>query len=182
MEFDLEKGIPILARTPLILKTWLTGLSDEWVHQNEGPDTWSPYDIVGHLIHGERTDWMQRLDIILSDSGNKTFVPFDRFAQFRDSQGKTLDMLLGEFEALRWQNLDVLRDKQLGPADYARKAMHPSLGEVTLSQLLSTWIAHDLGHLAQIGRVMAKQYKKEIGPWIAYMPVMWDRGQTEPPK
>lgn len=181
MYFNLDKGIEILSRTPDVLRSLLSGLSTDWTHNNEGTDTWSPYDIVGHLIHGERTDWMQRMEKILADTGDKTFVPFDRFAQFRESQGKTLDQLLDEFEAIRRQNIAILIEKQLQLADLKKKGNHPSLGEVTLSQLLSTWVAHDLGHIAQITRVMAKQYQSEIGPWMAYMPVMWDRSGARPP-
>ncbi len=181
MEYNIEKGIEILERTPEVLRTFLSGLSNEWIDNNEGPDTWSPYDIVGHLIHGERTDWMQRMEKILAETGDKTFEPFDRFAQFRESQGKTLNQLLDEFEAIRRQNIAMLINKQLQPADLNKKGDHLSLGEVTLSQLLSTWVAHDLGHIAQIARVMAKQYQTEIGPWIAFMPVMWDRTGARPP-
>jgi hypothetical protein len=182
MDFNLDKGIEILSRTPAVLRSLLTGLSTDWTHNNEGPDTWSPYDIVGHLIHGERTDWMQRMEKILAETGDKTFEPFDRFAQFRESEGKTLNQLLDEFEAIRRQNIAMLIEKKLQPADFQKKGMHPSLGEVMLSHLLSTWVAHDLGHISQITRVMAKQYKSEIGPWIAFMPVMWDRSASEPPK
>ncbi|MBL7776093.1 MAG: DinB family protein, partial [Saprospiraceae bacterium] len=150
----------------------LDGLSDAWLFENEGPDTWSPFDIVGHLIHGEKTDWIPRMRIILSDGPDKTFTPFDRFAQFEASKGKTLRQLLGEFRDLRAANLNILRATPIGPDELAKTGIHPAFGPVTLEQLLATWTVHDLGHIAQVSRVLAKQYRSAVGPWEAYLPVL----------
>ena len=155
-----------------MLTAMLQGLSDAWTTANEGGDTWSAYDIVGHLIHGEKTDWMPRAAIILSERADKTFEPFDRFAQFEASRGKSLPQLLEEFRALREKNLALLRSKNLTGADLERKGVHPAFGEVTLSQLLATWVAHDLNHIAQIARVMAKRYQADVGPWIAFLRIL----------
>ena len=172
MEFDLEKCVDVLQRTPAVLDALLAGLSEDWTAHNEGPDTWSPYDVVGHLIHGERTDWMARLEIILSDGPDKRFAPFDRFAQFEESRGRTLADLLREFREVRAANLARLRALQLQPADLDRTGVHPRFGEVTLRQLLATWTVHDLDHLMQISRVMAKQIGVETGPWIEYLRIL----------
>jgi len=171
MKFDLNKSIEILTNTPGVLESLLDGLSDEWLHSNEGMDTWSPYDIMGHLIHGERTDWMERMDIILNRE-DRHFRPFDRFAQFTESEGKSLSDLLIEFRELRQKNLETLKKIDLTEDKLNKIGIHPKFGEVTLKQLLSTWTVHDLNHLAQISRVMAKQYKEEIGPWVEYLPVL----------
>ena len=168
MNFNLEKSILILERTPAVLEQLLSGLPDEWVMNNEGSDTWSPYDIVGHLIHGERTDWIARTKIILNEN-HKTFPVFKRTAMFEESKGKTLGDLLAEFKAVRAENLKTLRSLNLTDKELDKTGIHPKFGEVTLRQLLATWTIHDLSHLAQIARVMAKQYKQEIGPWIEYM-------------
>ncbi len=172
MEYNVQQAIEILEQTPKTLEAYLSNLSDEWIHCNEGGESWSAFDIVGHLIHGEKTDWIARLDIILGDSDNKTFSPFDRFAQFEASKGKTLSELLNTFSELREKNLKYLKALQITEDQYQLKAIHPSLGEVTLKNLLSTWVVHDLGHMAQIARVMAKQYKDQIGPWQAYIPIV----------
>lgn len=172
MKFDLSHSIGLLVKTPDILQKLLTGLPEEWITANEGPDTWSPFDVVGHLVHGERTDWIPRIMIIMNDSDQKTFAPFDRFAQFEESKGKSIDQLLEEFAYLRDQNLHRLRAFQLDKTDLDRTGIHPSLGQVTLRQVIATWVAHDLGHLVQISRVMAKQYKDEIGPWTKYLSVI----------
>ncbi len=172
MSFDLEKAIEILTRTPEVLASLLTGLSDEWIYQNEGEETWSPFDVIGHLIHGEKTDWVQRMEIILNDGNDKEFKPFDRFAEFEESQGKSLNQLLTEFRDLRQQNLMILLSKPIDKETLHLKGIHPAFGEVTLKQLLATWVAHDLGHLAQIARVMAKQYTDEVGPWKEYLPIL----------
>jgi len=172
MEFNLNKAIEILERTHMVLETLLIGLSDEWLYQNEDGESWSPFDVVGHLIHGEKTDWIARTKIILSDSPNRTFAPFDRFAQFEASKGKTISQLLEEFKTLRQQNLSELKSLNIGELDLAKTGMHPALGEANLQQLLATWVTHDLGHLAQISRVMAKQYKEEVGPWREYIPIL----------
>lgn len=172
MQFSIEKSIEILERTPLVIEDLLGGISEEWVKNNEGPQTWSPYDIVGHLIHGEKTDWIPRMEIILSDKKDKTFDPFDRFAQFKISQGQSIVQLLDEFKKLRKQNIEHLRGKKLKEQELEKKGNHPDFGEVTLKQLLAAWVAHDLNHIVQISRVMAKQYKTEIGPWKDFMGVM----------
>ncbi len=172
MTFHFDKSISILEKTPLVLKSLLSGLPDDWTQHNEGPDTWSPFDVVGHLVHGERTDWIPRIFIIMNDSDQKTFHPYDRFAQFEESKGKTLEALIMEFKQLRNQNLEQLKGFGLSESDYRREGVHPSLGPVTLANLLSAWVVHDLGHIAQISRVMAKQYKNEIGPWTAYLSIV----------
>jgi DinB family protein len=172
MDFDLTNGIAVLARTPATLRVMLTGLPSAWLDGTEGPDTWSPYVIVGHLIHGERTDWIPRAQIILAQGENRRFTPFDRFAQFRESEGKSLAELLDELARLRAENLATLQGWSLTDAELALEGVHPELGPVTLRQLLATWVAHDLGHLAQVARVMAKQYREAVGPWRAYLPVM----------
>jgi hypothetical protein len=172
MDFDLTAGIAVLERTPHTLRAMLAGLPPAWTDATEGPDTWSPYVIVGHLIHGERTDWIPRARIILAQGPERRFAPFDRFAQFRESQGKTLAELLDEFARLRAENLATLAGWRLTDSQLALEGEHPELGRVTLRQLLATWVAHDLGHVAQTARVMAKQYRDAVGPWRAYLPVM----------
>lgn len=172
MSFDLPAGVAVLERTPRALRAMLAGLSSELIDGTEGPDTWSPFDIVGHLVHGERTDWIARARIILTQGPNRRFEPFDRFAQFRDSRGKTLEQLLDEFDALRSANLQTLNEWRLTGEQLALEGEHPEFGSVTVRQLLATWVAHDLGHIAQIARVMAKQYRDDVGLWRSYLPVM----------
>ncbi|GAA3559142.1 MULTISPECIES: DinB family protein [Snuella] len=172
MEYTTEKALEILERTPYVLKTLLTGLSDVWVYSNEGEETWSPFDVVGHLIHGEKTDWIERINIILGDNIDKRFEPFDRFAQFESSKGKTLIQLLDMFTELRIKNLEYFRALNVSDEQLGLKGLHPELGEVTLKQLLATWVTHDLAHIAQIARTMAKQYKGEVGPWKAYISIL----------
>jgi len=172
MQFDLHQSLELLERTPLVLKTMLKGLSEVWIKNNEGPETWSPYDILGHLIHGEKTDWMPRMEIILSRKPDSTFLPFDRFAQFAESKGKTMEQLLAEFKSLRKLNLEKLTSRNLTPDDFALTGNHPALGRVTLVQLLSTWVVHDLNHISQVSRVMAKQYRTEVGPWYEYLGIL----------
>jgi uncharacterized damage-inducible protein DinB len=172
MRFSLEHATSFLRRTPSILQVWLEDLPDGWATLNEGPETWSPFDIVGHLIHGERTDWIPRAELILAHGEGRPFTPFDRFAQYQDSRGKTLPQLLDTFAALRSQSLDRLESLRLTPADLERKGRHPELGTVTLGQLLATWVAHDQNHLGQIARVLGKQYAEEVGPWLAYLPLL----------
>ena len=172
MEFQLDQAIEILRQTPATLRSMLNGLSDDWIKANEGPDSWSPFDIVGHLIHGEETDWLPRLKIILEHGEARPFTPFDRFAQFEKSAGKTLEELLDQFESLRNQNLVALENLQLRPEQLDLKGTHPELGTVNLGQVLATWAAHDLSHIGQISRVMAKQYTKAVGPWKEYMPIL----------
>ncbi len=172
MKFDVGKALEILERTPVVLDSMLQGISEDWTSVNEGGDTWSVFDILGHLIHGEKTDWIPRAEIILSENRDKTFRPFDRFAQFEDSRGKSLAQLLEEFKTLRESNVEKLRSKNLTDETLHEKGIHPAFGQVTLSQLLSTWVVHDLNHIAQIARVMAKQYKDEVGPWTAYLRIL----------
>jgi len=172
MNFDLPTGVAVLERTPATLRTLLAGLPDEWTSATEGAETWSPYDVVGHLIHGERTDWIARAEIILAQGANRQFAPFDRFAQFRESQGRTLVQLLDEFARLRNSNLSIVAGWKLTDVQLALEGEHPELGPVTLRNLLATWVAHDLNHLGQIARVMAKQYRDEVGPWRQYLPIM----------
>jgi uncharacterized damage-inducible protein DinB len=150
----------------------LRGLEDDWVRTNEGGTSWSPFDVVGHLIHGEVTDWIPRLRILLEHGTSRPFEPFDRFAQFETSKARALDELLDTFARLRAANLDTLHGLRLQPEDHARPGRHPELGTVTLGQLLATWVVHDLGHVAQITRTMAKQYAGAVGPWEAYLPVL----------
>ena len=169
MNFDLNNSLAILRRTPDILETLLKNLPDDWTMQNEGGKSWSPYDVVGHLIHGEKTDWIDRIKIILFEGPEKTFTPFDRFAQFKDSQGKTLNQLLQEFKTLRQANLKTLEGFKITSDMLDKTALHPSLGKVTLRNLLATWAVHDLNHIYQIVRVMAKNYKTEVGPWVQYL-------------
>lgn len=172
MKFSIEKSIEILERTPSILESYLNDLSEDWIKNNEGENTWSPYDILGHLVHGEKTDWIERLKIILSDSENKQFEPFDRFAQMHEDANRPISELLKEFRELREKNLDKLKAFKMVGLDFERKGIHPELGEVTLMQLISTWVVHDLGHIAQISRVMAKQFKSEVGPWKNYLGIL----------
>ena len=180
MPFDLSEAVLVLRRTPSTLRALLAELSDAWLHGREGPNTWSPFDVVGHLIDGEETDWIPRTRIILAGGPNPVFVPFDRFRHLRLNRGKPLIELLDRFARLRADNVATLEGFRLSPADLAREGMHPELGRVTLSQLLATWVAHDLGHVAQVARVMAKQYADEVGPWQAYLPVLTRGGSAQP--
>lgn len=172
MSLDLREGVAVLERTPSALRAMLLGLPSAWIDTNEGPETWSPFDVVGHLIHGERTDWIARATIILDQGENRQFAPFDRFAQFEESRGKSMPQLLDELAELRTNNLRTLQGWTLSDAQLDLVGEHPALGPVTLRQLLATWVAHDLGHIAQITRVMAKRYREEVGPWREYLPVM----------
>jgi len=172
MNFTIEKSIEILERTPEVLEAMLENVSAEWTENNEGGETWSVFDVLGHLVHGEKTDWIARMEIILSDAQDKKFAQFDRFAQFEESKGKTLQELLEEFKRLRKKNVDVLRSKNLTIENLESKGVHPAFGEVTLAQLLATWTVHDLDHIAQISRVMAKQYKEAVGPWTQYLKIL----------
>ncbi len=172
MHFELAHGTAVLARTPATLRAMLAELGPEWIAATEGPETWSPWVIVGHLCHAERADWIPRSQVILTQGPSRRFPPFDRFAQFRESEGKSLEQLLDEFAQLRARNLTTLAEWRLTDVQLALEGEHPEFGAVTLRQLLSTWVAHDLGHIAQIARVMAKQYREAVGPWRAYLPVM----------
>lgn len=174
MDWNLEDSTGILARTPGTLRALLADLPEAWARSNEGAETFSPFDVVGHLIDGEETDWMARATIILAQGPNLAFTPYDRFRHRKRNVGRTLNSLLDEFSRLRAANLDQVRSWQLTPDKMGLTGLHPSLGPVTLKNLLSTWVAHDLGHLAQVARVMAKQYTTEVGPWVAYLPVLTD--------
>jgi len=176
MGFDLQQTIALLARTPSTLNALLRDLPQTWTLCHEGPKTWSPFDIVGHLIHGERTDWMPRARMILQHGESRAFEPFDRLAQERESQGKSLRELLDEFARLRSENLDALRAMNLQAQDFDRCGRHPVLGVVTLSQLLATWAVHDMTHFHQLSRVMAYQYREGVGPWSAYLGVLHCQG------
>ena len=178
MEFNLPHTIALLERTPVTLNALLRDLPDMWTTPNEGANTWSAFDVVGHLIHGERTDWMPRAKIILQSGEGRPFDPFDRWAQARASQGKSLPQLLDEFARLRSDNLKDLRSLNLQSADLQRRGRHPELGVVTLSQLLATWAAHDLTHLHQVSRIMAHQYQDAVGPWSKYLGVMQCHGHS----
>ena len=179
-EFNLAEAVAILTRTPATLDALLRGLPDIWVHSNEGKDTWSAFDIVGHLIVGERTDWMPRVRMILERGEERPFDPFDRFAQAKESQGKAVEQRLGEFARLRRENLVVLQGLNLQPRDFTRRGKHPALGVVTLSELLATWAVHDLTHMHQLSRVMAHQYRDAVGPWSAYLGVLRCAGHSAP--
>src|SRR5687768_13561791 len=172
MPFRLEQAIEILERTPSVLRALLAGLSEPWVMNNYGPETWSPFDVVGHLIHGEKTDWIPRARIILDDGPSRALEPFDRFAQYEGSKGKHIDQLLDEFESLRRQNLEALRAMRLTAAQLDLPGMHPALGPVTLRQLLATWVCHDLNHVHQIAKSMAYQYRNEVGAWREYITIL----------
>jgi len=172
MEFQLEQATNILRRTPDTLNSLLRGAPAEWTIGNEGGDTWSPYDILGHLIHGEETDWLPRAKIILRLGESRAFEPFDRFAQFEKSRGKSADELLDKFEALRTENLAALRQMNITPDQLELRGTHPELGSVTLRELLATWAVHDLSHIAQATRVMCKQYSEAVGPWKQYLPIL----------
>jgi hypothetical protein len=178
MEHNLEDSIALLTRTPAALDGLLRGLPEVWTSRNEGGDTWSVFDVVGHLIHAEREDWMPRAATILQHGESQPFPPFDRLGHIRESQGKSLGQLLDEFARLRQKNLAGLRALNLRSADLERRGRHPAFGAVTLSQLLATWAAHDMTHLHQISRVMAYQYRDAVGPWSAYLGVMKCAGHS----
>lgn len=168
----MDEAVAILERTPAALDALLRGLPDGWIAAHEGGVTWSPFDVIGHLIHGERTDWMQRIRIVLQHGEGRAFDKFDRLAQFADAKGRPLGSLLDELASLRKENLRALAALRLSDADLDRRGRHPELGVVTLRQLLATWVAHDLDHVVQISRVMARQYAEEVGPWRAYLRII----------
>jgi uncharacterized damage-inducible protein DinB len=172
--FDLCDAMAVLERTPGTLTMLLDGLPDTWVRATEGDASWSPYDVIGHLIHGERTDWIPRARHIVAGKTDP-FEPFDRTAQFRESQSQRLNELLTTFAKLRRENLTALNEMNLRPEDLRKQGLHPELGPVTLGQLLATWVAHDLDHVGQIARTMAKVYKDATGPWSAYLSILHDR-------
>lgn len=178
MNHDLEQTTALLARTPAALDALLRGLPEAWTLRDEGENTWTAFDIVGHLIHGERTDWMPRTRLVLQSGDARPFEPFDRLGHVAESRDRSLDELLDTFARLRAENLSELRALNLQPSDLERRGRHPALGVVTLSQLLATWAAHDLSHLHQLTRVMAHQYRETVGPWTAYLGVMQCAGHS----
>jgi DinB superfamily len=184
-EISLSEATALLTRTPAALEALLRGLPDIWVHGNEGrsnqgKDTWSAFEIVGHLIVGERTDWMPRVRILLENGEARPFDPFDRFAQSKEAQDRSLDQLLDDFGRLRRESLAALHALNLQPEDLTRRGRHPALGAVTLAELLATWVVHDLTHLHQLSRVMAYQYRDAVGPWSAYLGVLRCTGHSAP--
>jgi DinB superfamily len=180
MQHNLQNTISLLSRTPAAFNALLRDLPETWTFQNEGEKTWSAFDVVGHLVHGERTDWMPRAKIILQFGESRTFEPFDRWGHIRESQGKSLGQLLDEFASLRSENLGELRALNLQQKDLDLRGRHPALGIVTLSELLATWAAHDLTHLHQVSRVMAHQYREAVGPWNGYLGVLQCAGHSSP--
>ena len=170
--FVMEEAVAILSRTPATLDALLRGLPDGWIMAHEGGDTWSPFDVIGHLLHGERTDWLPRARVILQHGDASPFEKFDRFAQFARCQGRTLASLLDEFAALRRQSLHELAALRLEETDLDCQGRHPELGVVTLRQMLATWVAHDLDHVVQISRALARQYSDQVGPWRAYLRII----------
>ena len=179
-QFALPETLALLERTPTVLNALLRGLPDTWTQRNEGGDTWSAFDVIGHMIHGERTDWMPRARIILENGESRAFEPFDRLGHIPHCRGKSLEQLLDEFAQLRRENLSALRRLNLQPEDLARRGRHPALEVVTLSELLATWAVHDLTHLHQVSRVMAHQYRTAVGPWSAYVGVLQCSGHISP--
>jgi hypothetical protein len=172
MEFSLSGSLAVLEKTPNVLRALLSDLPPSWTEGNEGPETWSPYVVVGHLVHCERADWIPRVRITLEQGANRRFAPLDRLAQFRESEGKSLTQLLDEFVTLRAESMATLKQWNLTDEQLTLEGEHPAFGAVTLQQLLATWVAHDLSHLTQITRVMAKQYRDAVGPWRQYLSVM----------
>lgn len=170
--FDVAKSIEILKQTPYTLSRLLEGLSPEWTESSGDKENWSPFDVIGHLIHGEETDWIPRAQIILAQGENRIFTPYDRLAQFENSLGKTLEDLLTEFAHIRNVNIETLVRWQLTPGQLALKGMHPELGEVTLEQLISTWVVHDLNHIQQLVKYLATKYSENVGPWKAYLSIL----------
>jgi hypothetical protein len=180
MQHNLDHTIALLSRTPAALDGLLRGLPDEWTRRNEGGDTWTVFDVVGHLIYADRADWLPRARVILQYGNSQPFPPFDRLGHVRESEGKSLPELLDEFAGLRSESLDTLRALHLTPAQLEMRGCHPAFGDVTLSQLLATWAAHDLNHLHQISRILAHQYRQPVGPWSAYLGVMQCDGHSAP--
>jgi len=171
-DFRFDDALPVLRRTPAVLRALLLDLPGPWIEATEGPGTWSPFDVVGHLIHGERTDWVPRVEHLLRHGDAVPFPPFDREAMFAASRGLSLGELLDTFAGLRAESLARLTALGLTEADLARRGRHPELGVVTLGQHLATWVAHDLSHVAQVARVMARRYGAAVGPWRAYLPIL----------
>ena len=172
MTFKLDQSLQLLERTPAILNNLLRGLPDEWIYNTEGAGTWSAFDVVGHLIVCEQTDFISRTELILSDSTNKIFAPLDMELQFEMNKGKKLPELLDEFAGLRKKNIQKIIALNLSTGDFEKTGVHPKVGEATLKELLATWVAHDLNHIAQITRIMATQYKTEVGPFIEFLSII----------
>ena len=172
MDFNLNHSVLILEKTPEVINAMLQNIPEPWAYNNEGKDTWSPFDIIGHLVHGEHTDWIPRAKIILSDQAQKNFEPFDRFAQFENSKNKSLETVLQEFQQLRKLNIEQLKAFHLTEEQLQLTGNHPELGTVTLQQLLATWVVHDLSHIHQITRVLAKNYTDQVGPWVQYISII----------
>jgi uncharacterized damage-inducible protein DinB len=172
MKFQIEEAIEILSQTPVVVKSLLENLSDDWIKSESNAESWSAFDIVGHLIHGEETDWIPRAELILAQGENTTFEPFDRFAQFEKSKGKTLNELIENFAASRAKSLRKLREMNLTEEKLQLKGIHPELGEVTIEQLLATWTVHDLGHIKQLVTVLARKYAENVGAWKQYLSIL----------
>jgi hypothetical protein len=172
MEFELSKAVPVLTRTPRVFDELLRDLPGEWITATEGPEMWSPFDVIGHLIHGDRTDWLPRVEHLLEFGEAIPFPAFDRFAQFEASRGKTMPQLLDSFRQVRTDSLARLAALDLTASDLERTGTHPTFGRVTLSALLATWVAHDLDHIVQIARVMGRQYTDAVGPWRQYLRII----------
>ena len=172
MVYRIDEAVAVLQRTPGVLRSLLAGLPDVWITGNEGPGTWTPYEVLGHLIHGERADWIPRVRHLLEHGETRPFAPFDREAMLREPSGQTVEQLLDTFDALRRESLAQLSQLSLTDADLLRRGLHPALGAVTLNQHLATWVAHDLTHIAQIARAMAVQYREAVGPWHAYLSIL----------
>jgi len=172
MDFQFESAVPVLERTPGVLSSLLAGLPEPWLQASEGPGKWTPREVLSHLIHGERTDWIPRVEHLLAHGDRVAFPPFDQDASARAGDGQTIPALLDTFAALRKQSLARLAELRLGNSDLSRTGRHPEFGVVTLGQHLSTWVAHDLGHVSQVVRVMSRQYKQAVGPWIAYLSLL----------
>jgi hypothetical protein len=172
MSFDLPRALEVLSRTPSVLESLLEGLSNPWLDASEGPDTFTPRDVVGHLIHGEETDWVPRIRLILERGDSEPFVPFDRFGFRETIKDRPIDDLLRELRNLRSENLDYVRGLGLSASDFDRKGQHPALGTVTLGQLIASWVVHDLGHVRQVVRVLAHQYDEAVGPWKEYLTIL----------
>ena len=180
MGHDLQHTVTLLTRTPAALDALLRDLPDAWTLPNEGDNTWSVFDVVGHLSHCERTDWLPRTRMILQVGESQTFAPVNRWGHVRESSGKSMEQSLKEFGGLRRESLDNLRALNLRPEDLDLRGLHPALGPVTLSELLATWAVHDLNHLHQISRIMAHQYRDAVGPWSKYLGVLQCDGHSAP--
>ena len=169
---DVTSVISIISRTPAAIRELVSSLDDQWLHAREAPDTWSPHEIIAHLIYGEQTDWIPRMRVILNDAAEKSFAPFDRDGHFAIAQGRTIESLLDQFEQLRIENILILSAEGLTAADLLKEGIHPAFGPVTLRQLLASWVVHDMTHIYQISRIIAKQYEEEVGPWKEYLGIL----------